>query len=308
MKMSLSVALIHWVSALDHHREEKTMRSWLLAVAFGFAVLTPADVATAEEIPEHALIRPYPGSVLAENMSKYRDFDAHEFPVIDAATGKKSNQTVKGKTWQLLYEVRTDDGSRATNISTLEFIENYKNAALAKGGEVVFEDRGRLVFSIPRDDGGTTWCDVKPQGNMGQQYVKIVDEEGLKQAMTFGPAEMKTALDKDGRILLYGIHFDLDQATLRQDSDKQLQHIVTLLNQNPDLILEVQGHTDDQGDDAHNMALSQRRAEAVLGYLVLFGIDAARLTPAGYGETAPVAPNDTEAGRAKNRRVELVRQ
>jgi OOP family OmpA-OmpF porin len=71
--------------------------------------------------------------------------------------------------------------------------------------------------------------------------------------------------------------------------------------------LEVQGHTDDQGADEYNMDLSQRRAETVIAYLGLFGIDTSRLTPKGYGETAPVAPNTTEEGRAQNRRVELVK-
>lgn len=90
-------------------------------------------------------------------------------------------------------------------------------------------------------------------------------------------------------------------------SDKQLQHIVTLLIQYPGLNLEVQGHTDSQGEDAYNLELSQARAASVVEYLKLFGIDAQRLTPKGYGETQPAGNNDTEAGRAKNRRVELVK-
>jgi outer membrane protein OmpA-like peptidoglycan-associated protein len=264
--------------------------------------------ALAKDIPEHPLIRPYPGSVLAENMSKYSNFDAFDFTYTDPATGKQAKKTVKGKRWKLLYEVRTPDGARVQDITTLEFLENYKNAALEKGGEIMFEGRGLIVFTLPRDDGGTTWCQVMPQGNLGQQYVNIIDEEGFKQTMAFGPAEMKDALDRDGRVALYGILFDIDRATLKQESGKQLQHVVTLLLTYPDLSLEVQGHTDSQGDDAYNMDLSQRRAETVLNYLLLFGVDRARLTPKGYGETVPVASNDTEEGRAKNRRVELVRK
>ena len=80
---------------------------------------------------------------------------------------------------------------------------------------------------------------------------------------------------------------------------------MTTLRRYPQLRVEVAGHTDDRGSHAYNLDLSQRRAQAVLDYFVQMGIDAARLVPKGYGETAPVADNATEAGRAENRRVEL---
>jgi len=261
----------------------------------------------AADIPEHPVIKPYPGSVLAENMSKFQKFNAYDFKYMNEATGKRENKTIKGKYWFLLYEVRTPSGDRVTDISTLEFFENYRQAALEKGGKVVFEDRGNLVFTLPRDDGGTTWCEVSTNASLGQVYLKIVDEEGFKKSLTFGPDELREALEQDGKVLLYGILFDLDKASLKQESDKQLQHIVTLMINNPDLKLEIQGHTDDQGSPEYNMGLSQRRAVTVSDYLGLFGIEAGRLVAKGYGETQPVASNDTEEGRAKNRRVELVK-
>ncbi len=118
---------------------------------------------------------------------------------------------------------------------------------------------------------------------------------------------MKAALDTDGRVQLHGIFFDLDKATLQTDSTKQLQHVVTLLKDYPDLKLEVQGHTDDQGADDYNLRLSQNRSETVVSYLGLFGIDDSRLIPKGFGEEKPVMSNTTKEGRAKNRRVELVK-
>jgi len=270
-------------------------------------VLGLIRIALAADITEHSLIRPYPGSVLAENMSKYQKFNSYDFKYMDEQTGKRENKTIKGKYWFLLYEVRTPSGDRVTDISALEYLENYRQAALENGGKVVFEDRGSLVFTLPRDDGGTTWCEVNPTANLGQIYLKIVDEEGFKKSLTFGPDQLREALEQDGKVLLYGILFDLDKASLKQESDKQLQHIVTLLANNPDLRLEIQGHTDNQGAPEYNMNLSQRRAESVNAYLALFGIDPSRLTAKGYGETQPVASNDTEDGRAKNRRVELVK-
>jgi outer membrane protein OmpA-like peptidoglycan-associated protein len=161
---------------------------------------------------------------------------------------------------------------------------------------------------MPRDDGGMTWLRVNVNAGLGQQYLRIVDEKPFKQSMVFGPAQLKEALDRDGKVALYGIHFDLDKATLKPDSVKQLQHVVTLMQNYPKLKLEVQGHTDNQGKADYNVKLSQKRAETVNQYLQLFGISSERLQPKGYGQTKPVATNATDEGRAKNRRVELVKK
>lgn len=273
-------------------------------VLFVLMTITPI---LAAEIPEHPFIRPFPGSVLAENMSKYANFDSYKFYVINEETQKREEIEVKGKKWQLLYEVRTPSGDRVQDISKLEFFENYKAAALEMGGKVVYEDTGQMVLTIPRDDGGMTWCRVNPVANLGQQYLVIIDEEGFKKSLTFSPVELKEALDRDGRVILYDILFDYDQATLKQESDKQLQHIVSLLLQNPDLKVEIQGHTDNEGEAEYNLTLSEKRANTVFQYLQLFGITPERLLAKGYGESQPVSSNDTEEGRAKNRRVELVR-
>ncbi len=260
---------------------------------------------TAEEMLEHPQIRPFPGAVLAENMSKYARFEAFDFPVKNPETGKKEKQTVKGEYRYLLYEVRNENGERVTDISKLEFFENFKAAALKQGGEIKFEDP--LVFTIPREDGGTTWCQVAPTASLGQTYLTIVDEKALETSLVFGPVEMKKALESEGKIVLYDILFDYDKATLQQSSDKQLQHVLTLLAENPELHFEIQGHTDSDGSEEYNLELSQRRAESVLNYLVLFGIEPSRLQAKGYGESLPVVPNDSDENKAKNRRVVLAK-
>jgi OmpA-OmpF porin, OOP family len=271
------------------------------------AVVLMTVPVTAGDIPEHPLVRPFPGSVLAENMSNHRTFDAYEFYCLDATTNKREKKTIKGEYWRLLYEVRTPSGERVKNISKLEFFENYRIAAEEKGGCVVFEDTGQLVLTIPRDDGGITWLRVSGNAGLGQQDLIIVDEQPFKKSLTFGPAEMKAELDAQGRVALYGILFDLDKDTLQPESAEQLLDVMTLLKSNPDLKLEIQGHTDDQGSDDYNLKLSQRRAETVVTFLGLFDIDTSRLVPKGYGESQPVQTNTTEEGRAANRRVELVK-
>lgn len=109
------------------------------------------------------------------------------------------------------------------------------------------------------------------------------------------------------KIVTHGINFDVDKATLRPESMGTLNMIVKVMNDNPDLKFEVDGHTDNTGDAAHNMALSKQRADAVEAELEHLGINASRLSAKGFGATKPMDSNDTQAGRANNRRVEFVR-
>lgn len=112
-------------------------------------------------------------------------------------------------------------------------------------------------------------------------------------------------LDAAGRINLYGIYFDTDQATLKAGSEATLEQVRGLLDARPQLQVVIAGHTDAEGGDAHNLALSRRRAAAVVEWMVDKGIDAGRLQSEGHGESMPVAGNDTPEGRALNRRVEI---
>ena len=112
-------------------------------------------------------------------------------------------------------------------------------------------------------------------------------------------------LDKQGKVDLYGIYFDTDKATLKDESTAVLEQVLALLEARPQLPLIVGGHTDADGSEAHNLTLSGRRAEAVVAWLVEHGVDASRLRAEGHGESRPVANNETGEGRALNRRVEL---
>lgn len=107
------------------------------------------------------------------------------------------------------------------------------------------------------------------------------------------------------KLVLEGVNFDFDKATLRQEDIGSLDNDVATLKSWGDVDIEVAGHTDSMGSDAYNMKLSQQRAEAVRNFLISRGVAADRLTAKGYGESQPVADNATEEGRFKNRRVEL---
>ena len=107
-------------------------------------------------------------------------------------------------------------------------------------------------------------------------------------------------------ISLEGTNFDFNKATLTAAGTAKLDEAAKVLSENPTVKLNVEGHTDGVGSAAYNQGLSERRAKAVVAYLVGKGVDGARLNPVGYGKSKPVATNDTAEGRAKNRRVDLV--
>lgn len=115
-----------------------------------------------------------------------------------------------------------------------------------------------------------------------------------------------TALRSGAKLLLHDILFDINQAFLRPESYAELNRVVRLMNENPELRIEIQAHTDSQASAAYNQKLSDRRAESALQYLIESGIDPNRMRSVGFGATKPVADNSTEEGRQLNRRVELL--
>ncbi len=137
----------------------------------------------------------------------------------------------------------------------------------------------------------------------------LVAPQAMEQNMTLlNAAEMSKSLADSGKVVLYGINFDTDKDTLRPDSEPTLKEIAKLLADDPSLNVRVVGHTDNQGKADYNLDLSRRRAATVVRELTSkYGVAAQRLDSFGCGLYAPVSSNDSEDGRAKNRRVELIK-
>lgn len=195
---------------------------------------------------------------------------------------------------------------------------NFSNGACTLQNRI--HDQRYLAARIPGPGGdaylalmtwvmdGSTYC--KALAERTATLVILVEPKAREQKMVLVKAEeMATGIAKDGRIALYGIYFDTDKAELKPESNPTLEQIAALIKVDPKLNILVVGHTDNQGGFEHNIELSKRRAAAVAQALTSrHGIAASRLKPFGVGMAAPAASNDSEAGRAKNRRVELVKQ
>ena len=154
--------------------------------------------------------------------------------------------------------------------------------------------------------------DSGPNSNKGRTMalMDVVQEAAMQRNMvTISAERMAGDIGAQGRVALYGILFDFDRAEVKPESDPTLSEIAKLLTADPRLKLLVVGHTDNAGGFDYNLDLSQRRAAAVARVLgERYRVEASRLRAGGVGMMAPVASNDDEAGRAKNRRVELVKQ
>lgn len=253
-------------------------------------------------------------------------FDRHFF-----LAGKKLIP-VEGKLYHNFMNLSNADSGR--KYSEIEFHRNYENAITALGGKKI--STTQFTRQITDEAGGLGavekyWRSVAPTSGYEHYsylirtadkeywihiatgaipthgYVTVLEKEGMKQSVGFLDASaMKKALDTDGRVALY-INFDIDKATLRPDSQAVMDEINKLLTSNPSLKLSIEGHTDSTGAPDHNRQLSTSRARSVLGALVGLGIDPTRLSSKGFGPDKPLADNTNESGRAKNRRVELVK-
>jgi len=234
------------------------------------------------------------------------EFDSYNF------FNGKNCITVEGKKYKRTYTLKED----AQKSSIILVSRNYANAIRNMGGTVIFDgapqdaecaDNNGLQMVIGKvvKDGNEMWVEVVPTGDGGDYYLTIVVKELMKQVVT--ASDMFDALNRDGRIALY-INFDTGKSVIRDESKPIIEQIVGMLKSNPELKLSIEGHTDNAGNPASNKTLSEERAKSVVSTIVGQGISIERLSSSGFGQDKPIAGNNTEEGRAKNRRVELVKK
>ena len=247
--------------------------------------------------PEHPVIKPMTGAT----PSPRSHVDAFGRLVVNYRGAAASEQRVaEGRYWELFYQLEDRETSRD------EILSNYESEARRLGGEVFNRSSTRMVFRLAQPGGGVIWCRLDARSG-GAYELEIIDEAGLDLSVEFDADALLEALNRDGRVAIYGILFDVDRATLRPGSGEVLDTIASIMDAEPGLRLEVQGHTDSTGTAERNQVLSQARAGAVVSALRLYGVDAGRLVARGFGPDQPLGDNSTEEGRQQNRRVELVR-
>lgn len=175
------------------------------------------------------------------------------------------------------------------------------------------DDTGKSCANEPEDPDGYEDQDGCPEPDNDRDQVADIDdpcpnEPGPKTGEKPGCPKKSLVIVTDKEIkITQQIHFDFDRATIKRDSFPILDAVVEVLEQNPKIRIEIQGHTDNRGAPAYNKKLSDKRAASVMKYLIAKGIDPSRLTSIGYGMERPIVKNDTEANRALNRRVQFVR-
>lgn len=263
------------------------------------------DVQDAPQSKDHPLLTRYPNSFITEYE---KNFNSVEF-ALGTKSGEPLRKRIEGDATTILYFHKAVENQP----SPLQVIRNYQNALKAIGGEVVYErlpregDGGETTLKVSTE-GKEVWVRVEPGifSAPTQSYkLWIVEVAAMQQVVTAN--RLLDELNKSGFISLY-INFDTGKSDLKADGRATVAEIVKMLRSAPAMRVAIEGHTDNVGQPAANKRLSDARARSVMAAVVEGGIDAKRLSAVGFGQERPVADNRTEEGRAKNRRVELVKQ
>jgi len=270
----------------------------LCAAVIGLAAGAAAQVADKKGCQDHPL---FPTRMPGYHISdcKVEDFGVYEFY---APQGKRI--PVEGKFTFITYAFATPGTNEP---SALAILRNYENAIKQAGGTLLNSFAGYWTNGKIVKDGMEVWVQAE-RGN-GRIWLRIVERKEMEQFVQADAAALGNDLRAKGHVAVYGILFDTGKSTIKPESAAAIGEIAKLLQADAALKVYVVGHTDNVGSVESNLKLSQDRAQAVLQSLVSeHGIAAARLRAYGCAQFAPVESNDSEDGRTKNRRVEIVKQ
>jgi outer membrane protein OmpA-like peptidoglycan-associated protein len=252
-------------------------------------------------IPKNPLIPVVEGFEI--NRAQYKNYDKLQLSYMLPDKTRMSEKR-EGKYWYIDYKkveplkVKGKEREAARQ----QLLEAYRQALLERGVTVYTKKNSKTSFVMNL---GNQWGLF--QAYPDSMNIKVVEIEAFEQKLHIDPDEIQAELIKSGEIELEGVYFDTAKATLKPASRPSILAAAALLKKYPTLVLEVQGHTDSVGSDEANLDLSDRRAASVKQALIAEGIEAKRLESKGYGEAIPVASNESDEGRAKNRRVMLKR-
>jgi OmpA-OmpF porin, OOP family len=257
-----------------------------LILFFLFTSYCPAQ--DIEGSKDHPMFNRISGFYITEYVEE--DFATEEF--VDE---NGNDIRVEGKKTYIRYECDCEE-------APLKIIRNYSNAAKNIGGKSYEYSDNSVYISIIKGS-KETWVNVWASPEV---YILTIIEKGeVEQEITAN--SILKELNETGKAILY-INFDSGKATIKHESMPIVEQIIEMMKQAEDIKLSVEGHTDSEGTNESNLKLSEARAKAVVEAIVKAGIGAARLSSAGFGEEKPIADNSTSEGKAKNRRVELIKK
>jgi len=260
----------------------------VIALCATAAVCQDEPPQDAEGCKDSPIITRMPGSTI--HSCENKEFDQSQMPIDKDG----SQKTIEGE--YHYWDFGTREG-----VSEIQVFRNFETALKQGGFTIVYEEPTEYITARK----GGTWYLLDNKGSF--YYQTIVTEKAMTQEVTADASSLADELNKSGHVAVYGIHFDTGKATIQTDSESILGEIVKMLQQNPDINLSVEGHTDNVGSAAANQTLSEKRAQAVVAWLTSHGVEGSRLKAKGWGQAKPVADNTTDDGRAKNRKVELVK-
>ena len=247
----------------------------------------------AEGCKDHPLLTRMPGYYISECTHNYNQLDFYD--------SKGQEVKVEGNLTYAWYVFNLESGK--TEPSYFQIIKNYANAIMKIGGRKVYEDNGLGCYELNKN--GKDYKIKVACTNNSDIILNVLEIEAMKQDITAN--DMLDALNKDGFIAL-NILFDTGKSTIKNESLSIIGQVYELMKLDPALNISIEGHTDNVGDAVANKKLSNDRARSVMNALVAKGIDQKRMSSTGWGQEKPVADNRTEEGRAKNRRVEIVKK
>lgn len=281
------------------------MKKIALIVMMLLCLLTSSLHAQQKDDPkcqDHQMFTRMPGFWI--HGCDHKQFDGVDFKIADK--GKVVQEIrVEGEVWRVRYYPQSDLKSKP---SELQIQRNFENAIRKQGGTPVgTTNRKTQVYKLIKD-GSEIWVEVSAEFTSKHSYI-IIKKQDMVQDVVADAQAFSNDIRTTGHAAVYGIYFDTGKSNIKPESAQAIGEIAKLLKSDAGLKIHVVGHTDNVGSVESNIKLSQSRAEAVIKELVKNnGIAAVRLRAFGCGQFAPVMTNDTEDGRTKNRRVELVKQ
>jgi OmpA-OmpF porin, OOP family len=271
----------------------------LLPIA-AFLLLQPVFVFAQDDVEnckDHPMFNRMPNTFITECSNNY---DEVEFYLSSDNVVKK-----EGNKAMLHYGYNYD--SKVAPPSFLQIVKNYENALAKYGGKRVFfgKELGRATLNV-KNGGKDYWISLEDYGGVGEgQFgITVLEIEEMKQDITANV--LADEMKQKGSVTLH-INFETGKSEIKQESQSIIEQLAAMLQQDATLKVSVEGHTDNVGGAAANLALSENRARSVLNALAAKGIDKSRLTSKGWGQSKPVADNNTAEGKAANRRVEIVK-